>query len=62
VSAASNLRRLAVLWFVATALALTAALIGWSKNGEIEWALYAGAVFTAVMGWSALRRSKSIGD
>jgi hypothetical protein len=61
-STASNLRRLAVLWFVATGLALTAALIGWSKNGEIEWALFAGAAFTGVMGWSALRRSKATDD
>jgi hypothetical protein len=62
VSTASNLRRLAVLWFVATGLALAAALIGWSNDGEIEWSLFAGAAFTAVMGWSALRRSKSTDD
>ena len=44
-----------------SALALLAVLIGWSKDGEIEWSLFAGAAFTAVMGWSALGRSKSTG-
>jgi hypothetical protein len=51
----------AVLWFVTSVLALTAALITRIKSGNVEWALYAATVFSAMMGWMALQRSRSGG-
>jgi hypothetical protein len=61
-STASGLRLAAVLGFVAAGLALTAALISWSKDGKLEWGLFAGAAFMVALGWSSLRRSKSVGS
>jgi hypothetical protein len=62
VSTDSNRRRGAILWFIATACSLLAGVIHWSKDGEIKWALFAAAVFMAIMGASTLRRSRSSGD
>lgn len=51
----------AVLWFVAAALALVAAVVTYARGDEIRWPLLAAAVFLAVMGFGAMRRSKSAG-
>jgi hypothetical protein len=55
----SNLRLAAVLWFVASALALAAAIITYTEDGQIKWSLFAATVFTAALGLSTLRRSRS---
>ena len=54
-----NLRRGAILWFVAAGCSLLAGVISWSKEGEIKWALFTAAVFMAIMGLTTLRRSSS---
>jgi hypothetical protein len=57
----TNLRRAAILWFVAAALALTAAVITYTDGREVRWPLLAATLFLAAMGWSQLRKSKSAG-
>jgi hypothetical protein len=44
-----------VLWFVAAALSTVAFAIRYAKGGEIKWYLAAAAVFTAIMGFVALK-------
>lgn len=56
-----NLRTAAILWFVSSALALTAAVITYFNGDGLKWPLLAATVFTAALGWSTLRRSKSGG-
>ena len=51
----SNSRRVAILWFVAAALSLAAALVGWAADGEIKWAYFAAAVPMAILGATRLR-------
>ena len=57
-----KLRLAAILWFVAAALSLTAALITWSDEGVMNWPPLAAASFMAILGGSMLRRSRSGGD
>jgi membrane protein implicated in regulation of membrane protease activity len=57
----SSLRRGAILWFIASALSLTAAMLTFSGEGRINWALLAATVFMAAIGFRSLRRSKSDG-
>ena len=52
-------RRAAMLWFLASALSLTAAVIRYASDGELRWPLLAATVFLAAMGFNSLRRSKS---
>lgn len=58
----SGLRRGAILWFIASALSLTAAILTFSGERKIKWPLLAATVFMAAMGFSSLRRSKSDGN
>ena len=51
-------RRVAILWFVAAALALFAAILDWRKDGEIEWALVAATFFMTILGVTRLRLPK----
>ena len=48
-----------ILWLVASALSLAAALITYSSGGQIKWSLVAATVFLAVMGFTTLWRSRS---
>lgn len=57
----SDPRRAALLWFVASALSLAAAVLTYSGEGLIKWPLIAATVFLAAMGFSTLRRSRSGG-
>lgn len=59
--AAPSSRSAAILWFVASALALAAAVITYSDERQIKWPLLAATVFLAAMGFSTLRRSRSDG-
>jgi len=56
-----GLKRGAILWFIASALSLIAALLTYTGEGEIKWPLLAATFFMAAMGFSSLRRSKSGG-
>ena len=47
----------AILWFVAAALALTAAVLRYTESGEIKWPLLAAAVFLGAMGVGLAKRS-----
>lgn len=51
-------RLASLLWFVAAALALGAAVVGYARQGEMRWALLAAAAFLAAMGWSARSLAK----
>ncbi len=46
----------AILWFVAAALALTAVVVRYARQGEIY--LLAAALFLVTMGAGALRRPR----
>ena len=46
----------AILWFVAAALSLTAALLHYTEDGTIKWPLWAAALFLGAVGVSSLRR------
>ena len=59
--AAPTSRNAAILWFVASALSLAAAVITYTGDREIKWPLLAATIFLAAMGVSTLRRSKSDG-
>jgi hypothetical protein len=52
----SSLRREAILWFIAPALSLAAALVTYGGEGQIKWPLLAATVFMAAMGFNSLRR------
>ena len=54
-------RRTAILWFVAAALALTAAIIRWSSGEGVKWALFAATIFMTILGWITLQKSRSMG-
>lgn len=53
----SRAKLTAILWFVAAALALTAAVLNYTESGALKWPLPAAAFFLAAMGVSTLRRS-----
>jgi hypothetical protein len=61
VTNSSKPRTAAILWFVASACSFLAAVITYSANGQINWSLFAAAVFTAAIGFSVLRRSRPTG-
>lgn len=52
-------RRAAMLWFIGSALSLTAAVVTYAREGQLRWPLLAATVFLAAMGFNSLRRSKS---
>ena len=52
---------MAGLWLTAAALAFAAAVVTYTRRGEINAALLAAAVFLAAMGFGVLRRSRRAG-
>ena len=58
---ASKAKKTAILWFVASALSLAAALLRYGSDEEVRWPLLAAVVFLAAMGFSTLRRSRAGG-
>jgi hypothetical protein len=58
---ASRIRLTAFLWLTAAALAFAAAVVTYTRSGEIRVALLAAAVFLAAMGFGVLRRSRRPG-
>ena len=52
-------RTAAILWLVAAALSLVAAVLTYSGEGRIKWVLLAATVFMAALGFRSLRRSGS---
>ena len=56
---ASPRKRLAMLWFVAAALAAIATAIGFIKGTGPNWSVAAGGLFCLVMGISAARSRPS---
>jgi len=58
---AASLRREALLWLIASALSLAAAVLTYTGEREVKWLLLAAAVFLAALGFSRLRRSRSAG-
>jgi hypothetical protein len=52
---------MAFLWLAAAALAFLAAVISYTKTGEVRSAYLAAAVFLSAMGFGVLRRSKNAG-
>ena len=48
-----------VLWLVAAALALSAALVRYLRFGEISWEITAAGVFLLAMGLGQLTRPRS---
>jgi hypothetical protein len=56
-----RLRWVAVLWFVAAGLSLTAAVLRLVNDEPVRWPLLAATVFMAALGWTALRQSRSSG-
>lgn len=51
----------AVLWLVAAVLAFAAAVVTYTRNGEIKGTMLAAALFLATMGFGVLRRSRRTG-
>jgi hypothetical protein len=51
----------AFLWLAAAALAFGAAVVTYTRSGEIKAALLAAALFLAAMGFGVLRRSRRAG-
>ena len=47
-----------VLWFIAAALALSAAAVRYARSGEIAWEITAAGVFLLAMGLGTLKRSR----
>jgi hypothetical protein len=58
---ASRIRLTAFLWLVAAALAFAAAVVTYTRNGEIKGTMLAAALFLATMGFGGLRRSRRTG-
>jgi hypothetical protein len=54
--ARSNPRLVAVLWFVAGALAMTAVALRATRGGHIDWGVGVAGLFCLVMGIAALAR------
>jgi hypothetical protein len=57
----SRIRLAAGLWLTAAALAFAAAVVTYTRRGEIKVELLAAAVFLAAMGFGVLRRSRRAG-
>ena len=57
-SPASGQKLAAILWFVAAALSLTAAIIRYTNGEGWAWAPLAAAVFLGAMGWNAWKRAR----
>jgi hypothetical protein len=57
----SKIRLAAGLWLTAAALAFAAAVVSYTRRGEIKVVLLAAAVFLAAMGFGVLRRSRRAG-
>jgi hypothetical protein len=51
-------RWIPVLWFVAAALALSAAAVQYVRSGEIELGITAAGVFLLAMGMGQLKRPR----
>ena len=51
-------RWISVLWFIAAALALSAAVVRYVRNGEIPWEITAAGVFLLAMGFSMRTRPR----
>jgi hypothetical protein len=60
-SARKASRTVTILWFLATALALTAVAIRYFRSGEVGWSLIAAAAFTFTLGLTSLRRTRAAG-
>jgi hypothetical protein len=58
---AARIRLTALLWLAAAALAFGAAVLTYTRSGEIRVALLAAAIFLAAMGFGVLRRSRRAG-
>ena len=50
-------RTVATLWLIAAACSLTAAVLTYSSDHQVKWALLAAAVFMAALGVTKLRSS-----
>jgi hypothetical protein len=61
VAEAPDTRRAAILWFIASGLSLTAAILTYSGEGQIKWPLFAATVFMAILGFRTLKRARSDG-
>jgi hypothetical protein len=57
----SRIRLAAGLWLTAAALAFAAAVVIYTRRGEIKVVYLAAAVFLAAMGFGVLRRSRRAG-
>jgi predicted membrane-bound mannosyltransferase len=57
-ASASQTRTMGILWLAAAALAFGAAVVTYSRSGEIRIALLAAAIFLAAMGFGVLRRAR----
>lgn len=51
-------RWIAALWFIAAALALSAAVVKYVRSGEIPWEITAAGVFLFAMGFSMRTRPR----
>jgi hypothetical protein len=50
-----------MLWLAAAALAFAAAVVTYTRTGEIRVTLLAAAIFLAAMGFGVLRRARRAG-
>jgi membrane protein YdbS with pleckstrin-like domain len=50
-------RAAAILWFLAAACALAAAILNYSADHQLKWGLLAAAVLMAAVGFRTLRSS-----
>ena len=57
----ARIRLTAILWLAAAALAFAAAVVTYTRSGEIRVALLAATLFLAAMGFGVLRRSRRTG-
>lgn len=49
------------LWLAAAALAFAAAVMTYTRSGEVEFPLLAATLFLAAMGFGVLRRARRSG-
>lgn len=57
-ASASQTRTMGFLWLAAAALAFAAAVVTYTRTGELRIALLAAAIFLAAMGFGVLRRAR----
>ena len=57
----ARIRLTAILWLAAAALAFAAAVVTYTRSGEIRFTLLAATLFLAAMGFGVLRRSRRAG-